>query len=315
MSRQVHLGLDVGGTATRWVACGADGAVLGRGQVCGATGHIFNATEKQRLVDAMTGVAQALASADMVAITATAGMTGYGSTVAPEVKRLIEGTLGVLPTSIALLDDIVLAYVAHFEPGAGHLISSGTGSIGVHVTSAGEIIRVGGRGILVDDAGSGSWIALRALDQIYRLHDHDGDFGRVAQLADRLFEMIGGSAWHDVRQYVYGGDRGRIGQLALAVSRAAEDGDTVALKIIEQAGAELVALGTALSARAGELPICLIGGVLELHPVILETIRIGLKGVAVSRGGADAPMVAARLNTGHRQGWKTILYSWAHSQG
>lgn len=315
MSRPVHLGLDVGGTACRWVACAADGAVLGRGQVSGATGHIFNPAEKTRLGEALINVNDALARADLTAVSVSAGITGYGASVAEPVKVLVQEVFGVGPDAIALLDDIVLAYLAHFAPGQGHLISAGTGSIGVHVSVSGEIVRVGGRGILIDDGGSGSWIALRALDQIYRSLDHQGSFKQVEQLAGRIFAVIGGAEWHDVRQFVYGGDRGRIGALAVAVARAAEDGDQAALSILRQAGAELAQLATALRWRAGELPIRFVGGVFALHPAIFEEITAVLAGAEVSRGASDAALAAAQLQIGERRAWTDILDAGAAAPG
>ena len=134
MSRSVHLGLDVGGTASRWVACNADGLVLARGQAAGATGHVFNPAEKDRLQAVLAVIAQALAQQALVAVRVTAGITGYGAVVADAVKALVHDSFGLVPASILLMDDIVLAYLAQFEPGQGHLVSAGTGSVPVSNT-------------------------------------------------------------------------------------------------------------------------------------------------------------------------------------
>jgi N-acetylglucosamine kinase-like BadF-type ATPase len=307
MTSPVHLGLDVGGTASRWVACAPDGVVLARGEAAGATGHVFNPAEKDRLRLTLEAIAQALGAAGLQASRVTAGLTGYGAIVSDQVKALVGGVLGVGAGGIFLVDDIVLAYIAQFEPGEGHLISAGTGSIGVHVTASGAMIRVGGRGILIDDAGAGSWIALQALDHIYRALDRHGSFDAVEPLAELLFAQIGGQAWHDVRQFVYGGDRGRIGTLAVAVARAAEAGDATALAILRQAGGELARLALALSGRAGDHPIRFIGGVLDLHPVIFAEIQACLPAQAVSRAIGDAALAAARLQSGQRQAWIALL--------
>ncbi|MBP0574616.1 hypothetical protein J8J27_28305, partial [Mycobacterium tuberculosis] len=57
MSGRVHLGLDVGGTATRWVAVGDDGRELRRGAAGGATGHVFHPTEQARFAAMLAAVA------------------------------------------------------------------------------------------------------------------------------------------------------------------------------------------------------------------------------------------------------------------
>ena len=306
--RQVHLGLDVGGTASRWVACDADGQVIARGSVGGATAHVFNPAERQRLGTALAQLAEAVAAAGLEPVGLVGGLTGFGAAAAREIQTLAGAALGLAPEQVLVTDDIVLAYAAHFQPGQGHLVSAGTGSIGVHVGADGTVTRVGGRGILIDDAGSGSWIALQALDQIYRSFDRTGTFAAVEALAAGIFALVGGTEWHDVRQYVYAGDRGRIGALAVGVARAAEAGDATALDILRQAGTELAGLAKALEARVGERPVAFIGGVLQLHPVIGAQIRAQLPGLDVSQPSIDSALAAARLQIDGAGGqWRATL--------
>ena len=306
--KPVHLGLDVGGTASRWVACDTEGQVVARGSVGGATAHVFNPAERQRLGTALTQLAEAVSAAGLEPTGLVGGLTGFGAAAAPDIQALAGAALGLTGDRVLVTDDIVLAYAAHFHPGEGHLVSAGTGSIGVHVAADGIVTRVGGRGILIDDAGSGSWIALRALDCIYRTLDRTGSFSDVESLAEALFALVGGAEWHDVRQYVYGGDRGRIGALAVGVARAAEAGDAAALDILRQAGSELAALATALQARVGERPVAFIGGVLTLHPAIGAEIRARLPGCDVSLPTIDTALAAARLQPGGAgEPWRTTL--------
>lgn len=305
MMREVHLGFDIGGTASRWVACDALGAVLARGKVAGATGHIFNPAERKRLSDAFGAIAAALAIENLRAVTLAGGMTGYGAAVEVEVKALICEALPVPSDQIMLIDDIVLAYLANFAPGEGHLVSAGTGSIGVHVAADGTVTRVGGRGILIDDAGSGSWIALEALDLLYRAYDHNGNFDALKPLAEAMFKAVGGATWSDVRQFVYAGDRGRIGTLSVAVAEAALAGDVTALDILHRAGDELAGLASALLTRCGSAPVGLVGGVLDLHPAILEQARRSLPGIVIITNKGDAALAAARLNA--NSAWQSVF--------
>ncbi|KKB08636.1 N-acetylglucosamine kinase [Devosia chinhatensis] len=305
MMRDVHLGFDIGGTASRWVACNASGAVLARGKVAGATGHIFNHAERQRLSSAFGAIAKALSAELLQVVTVFGGMTGYGEAVEVEVKALICEALSTKPEQIRLIDDIVLAYLANFAPGEGHLISAGTGSIGVHVAADGIVTRVGGRGILIDDAGSGSWIALEALDLIYRAHDRNGNFDALKPLATAMFKAVGGDSWSDVRQFVYAGDRGRIGTLSVAVAQAASAGDATALDILHRAGTELAALGSALLSRCGNAPVGLVGGVFDLHPAILEQARRSLPGTVIVTNKGDAALSAAQLHA--NSAWQHVF--------
>ncbi|KQT51509.1 hypothetical protein ASG47_00995 [Devosia sp. Leaf420] len=306
--RETYLGLDVGGTASRWVACDKAGQVVARGSVNGATAHVFNPAERERLGTALAEVGNALAAENLQPIGLVGGLTGFGAVATGEVQGLINHALGLRPEQILLTDDIVLAFAAHFQPGQGHLVSAGTGSIGVHVAADGSMTRVGGRGILIDDAGSGSWIALHALDIIYRTLDRTGSFAEVQALADALFALVEGIEWHHVRKYVYGGDRGRVGALAVGVAQAAEAGDATALAILTQAGAHLAELAQALQTRVGERPVAFIGGVLKLHPAIGAEIRKQLAGITVSEPATDTALAAAQLQSNETgRLWRPIL--------
>lgn len=309
--KPVYLGIDIGGTASRWVACDDNGAEIARGRASGATGHLFNPTEKARLAAALTAIAADLAASGLAPRAVTAGITGYGAIVMADMEALLGDTFGLSGEAIVATDDIVMAYLANYAPGQGHLISAGTGSIGVFIGADQGFVRVGGRGILIDDAGSGSWIALNALDRLYRVIDAEGPVGDDNILARHLFAAIGGSQWQDVRQFVYGGDRGRIGMLAMAVANAATEHDPTALAILRQAGAELARLAAALIARVGPRPIGFVGGVLKLHPLILQRIVEDLPGSQVSLLEADTALAAARLPAHGDPRWKPLLQTRA----
>lgn len=311
MTISVHLGLDIGGTASRWVICDGAGNELARGKAGGATGHVFNPAENQRLRDALAVIAGAIDADRFNIASVTLGLTGFGMPVSEAVKAIVSELFGVGSAAIIVTDDVALAYLANFAPGEGHLVSAGTGSIGIHIGADGTFTRVGGRGILIDDAGSGSWIALRALDTIYRVLDHSGSFAAVKGLAEGLFKEVGGADWSDVRQFVYAGDRGRIGTLAVGVAAAAQAGDAAALEILRDAGAELAQLIAALTARIGTRPAGFIGGVLALHPVIVEEIRNALPGGDIRLLGGDASLAAAQLQGRDPYGWRDTLKAMA----
>ena len=292
------LGIDTGGTASRWVLIDAEGTLIARGAASGATGHIFNPVERERLLKAIQTIAADLppgAKIERVCL----GLTGLGSGVIGDVAALVAEVLKMEPTAILVSDDMELAFRAAFAPGAGHLISAGTGSIGLHIAADGRTIRVGGRGLLIDDGGSGTWIALQALDQLYRRIDETGGPAEATILAEELFAAMGGDDWDATRAFVYGSDRGRIGTLAQAVAKAATRGDVLALDIFHRAAVELARLGLALSSRAGDHPIGFVGGIIGLHPTIKTALTAALSGHAVVFPTIDAALHAAnRARTG-----------------
>lgn len=293
---QGFLGIDIGGTASRWVHLGEDGAVATRGASGGATGHTFNPVEREKLAAVLAEIAS-VSGARPAAV--TIGATGLGPRAYDDVKVMVADLLGTPRESVLTMDDMELAYRAVFAPGAGHLIAAGTGSVGLHLFADGNTIRVGGRGLLIDDGGSGTWIALRALDLIYRRIDETGGPAEASILAATLFEAMGGSSWDDTRAFVYGGDRGQIGQLAQKVAAAAEAGDPLALRILADAGVELARLGLALVKRTQKLPIGYVGGVIRLHPAIKQSLLAALPGQDVSFPETDAALHAAQMARTH----------------
>ncbi|MGV8952772.1 MAG: N-acetylglucosamine kinase [Cypionkella sp.] len=287
-----YLGIDIGGTASRWVLVDGEGIVVAQGSAAGATGHVFNPTERDRLLGALETIAAAVRGFSPIG--ACLGMTGLGEDAHGAVRDMVTALFGIEPRAIALSDDMQLAFRATFAPGTGHLVSAGTGSIGLHVRADGTMVRVGGRGHLIDDGGSGTWIALMALDQLYRRIDETGEPGDAGRLAEELFAAMGGSSWDDTRSFIYGSDRGKIGTLAQAVARAARQGDPVATAVLQQAAIELARLAQALIARAGPLPVAVVGGITTLHPLIRSGLEAELLGAVISFPQIDAAAHAAQ---------------------
>lgn len=294
-----YLGIDIGGTASRWVVVDDAGILLDRGVAPGATGHLFNPVERERLTTTLAAITDAVRNHSPIA--ACLGVTGLGEAVHAEARNLVAALFAIDSRAIRLGDDMELAFRATFAPGTGHLVSAGTGSIGVHLTADGQLIRVGGRGLLIDDAGSGTWIALTALDQLYRRIDETGGPADATILAAELFGEMGGDGWDQTRSFVYGSDRGRIGTLAQAVARAATKGDPVANSILARAAVELARLAKALIARAGPLPVAFIGGIITLHPSIKPALQAELSHAVVSFPEIDAAAHAAQWARQTRQ--------------
>jgi len=292
MAGALWLGIDMGGTATRWVAQNAGGAVVARGTQAGATGLLFDPASRAAFVAALAGCATAAPGPLHGAVL---GITGSGLHPDDDLIATAAGALGLAPARVCALNDMVLAWHTAFPRGGGHLVLAGTGSVGLSVDGTGRITLVGGRGALIDDGGSGAWIALRALDRVWRAIDRAGRPEGVDILARHLFAAIGGDDWEDTRRYVYGRDRGAIGTLATAVAAAALDGDAIALEILQGAGHELARLGRDLIARCGDAPVGLTGGVLALHPAIADALRADLPGVDLQPMTLDAAAHAAAM--------------------
>lgn len=291
------LGIDAGGTATRWRLVEEDGKCVAQGSVDPLTGHLFSAAAEDRarqIVDAMAKAV--LHSGQPVGI--VAGITGLTrDTPAEATMRALLGTaFNLAPAKVFVAEDMWIAYLSYFALGEGILIYSGTGSIGYYLSPDKEVIRVGGRGNLIDDGGSGFWIAREALKAILRTEEETPGEGWSTTLGTCMAGALGGTDWNVVRAFVYGGDRGKIGELARVVGDAAERGDTIAEGILRAAGTELARLANALFKRLAPRPVALVGGAFRIHPMIGDAFRRDLLApVDVINSDVDAALTAGRL--------------------
>lgn len=262
------LGLDVGGTSTRWALARADGSVLAEGKASGFSGQqMASGSGRERVMQALSEVAAQVATSGASLSALWAGVTGHDEQSGPGLRRLMARVFGLPEAAVTVGNDVEIAARLLFAPGAGHLVYAGTGSIGVHIDAQGRVHRVGGRGGMLGDEGSGYWISRKALAQVWRMEDDKPGAGVSTPLAQSLFAAIGGSSWDATRRFVHRSTRGEFGRLALAVAAAA-DTDPVALVLLQDAGRELARLAKLLAARHGVLPVRLAGRAVQLHPAV-----------------------------------------------
>jgi len=281
------LGIDAGGTETRWALVSAGGEVAGEGQLRGFSALQVRGAERPFVEETLAHMAQSVRAIGQPA-RVHAGLTGFGGD-AEALKALIATPLGLSPSAVTVGSDIETAYRDLFAPGEGYLVYAGTGSVAAFIDERGEIHRVGGRGVIVDDAGGGFWIGREALRRVWRDEEERPGEWPSSPLAVEIFASVGGSDYAHTRRYVYEGTRGDVGRLALAVARAA-DRDAAARAILASAGVELARLAHVLIARFGPRAVALSGRAATLHPLIAQSMRESLP------AGSD---VALRPCRGH----------------
>ena len=308
------IGLDAGGTQTRWAVVDASAGVRVQGQYQGQRQGQVGGISALQLHDAAGRAAVAAALAEIAAAVGAggaggaagaagtvhavvAGVTGFDAAQRPLLCEMLAQAFGVEAHAVQALSDIELACHAAFAPGEGYVLLAGTGSIAAFIDVEGVLQRAGGRGAVIDDAGGGHWIAREALRQIWRAEDNAPGVWRQSALARRVFERLGGSDWAQTRQWVYGAgaSRGALGTLALAVAAAADE-DPAALAILQAAGTELARLAGALVQRFGTRPLALAGRVFDLHPIIQARLQEALPtATSVKRLLQPAQVEAARM--------------------
>jgi N-acetylglucosamine kinase-like BadF-type ATPase len=291
--KRFGLGIDAGGTQTRWALANEDG-IAAEGAVRGMSA--LQVGKGDHVPEAMAELAAAVRDHGAPSHV-HAGFTGFGENI-ETLRGLIAAPFGLAPGAVTLASDMEIAFLDLFAPGGGYMVYAGTGSVAAFVDAEGTLHRAGGRGVIVDDGGSGFWIARQAMRHVWRIEDEAPGSWRQSPLAVALFDAVGGSDWAKSREYIYGGDRGAVGRLAVAVATAA-DKDPAACEILAAAGTELARLAFAMTKRYGTRPVALAGRAAAVHPLIFETMRARLPAaMAVEMRAANGHHAAARIALG-----------------
>ena len=286
---QIGLGIDAGGTQTRWALATADGGIVAEGAVGGLSAlqmtHEEGRAKVRRQLTELAREVLARGRPQRIRF----GVTGFGGEGAA-LQAVLSGLFELPLEDIILSNDIEIAYLTSLAPGEGYLIYAGTGSIGAFIDSDGTFHRAGGRGVVLDDGGGGFWIAREALRHVWRNEDEQPGRWHASRLSRAVFAHIGSDDWAASREFIYTQERGAVGKLALAVAASAEF-DPVAADILNRAGEELARLAQALISRHGLRPVVLAGRASTLHPLILASMREVL--------GRDVPLTHAPIQPHH----------------
>ena len=288
------LGIDAGGTQTRWALAAPSGAIVAEGHVAGLSALQMASASGRQTVRANFAQLAVDVLRHGRPRRVRAGLTGFGGD-GDQLQRWLSELLQLGSSAITLCSDIEIAYLDSFAPGQGYLVYAGTGSIGAWIDEHHQFHRAGGRGVMLDDGGGGFWIAREALRRIWRLEDEVPGAWRDSPMARAVFDHVGGSDWSCSRQFIYGQERGEVGKLALAVAATA-DLDPAAADILRAAGIELARLAKALLGRFGERPVVLAGRASTLHPSIVDAMRRALPPTTLlTQAAGHAHYAAARL--------------------
>lgn len=271
------LGIDGGATATKWALRKADGTFI-EGNSGPIDGHIYRSESKERLEKVLKEIK--ITSGSEIVTSIYAGLTGLGKEGEAEVMQLIKKEFPQARVELAL--DIVLGYRANFDLGAGIFLYAGTGSIAIHISKSGEIIRSGGWGYLLGDEGAGYWIGREAIRESVKSLDMKV---QLEALDREILKSIGANNWDEVKAFVYSNDRSAIAALSSTVVSLAKTGDTKSIKILQTAGIHLSELVERIELVIGNtgLPVVIGGGIAGASPLLVETIGAKLnRSVVVS---------------------------------
>jgi len=170
---------------------------------------------------------------------------------------------------------------ANAPQGPAVMAIAGTGSSVLAKTLTGEIVRIGGRGTVFGDDGSGYGIAVRAMRAAAFAYDRCGPETR---LLGAFQDALNLSEFNALTPWSIHAQKRDIARLSELVTRLAEEGDAVALGCVEEE-ARLLAeqIGAAVKRlNAGRtVPLFLNGGVVERNALFRKCLERHLATMAV----------------------------------
>ncbi|MGJ6963866.1 N-acetylglucosamine kinase [Streptosporangium sp. G11] len=318
------LGLDIGGTSSRALLLDASGRRAGYGRAPGgnpaAHGNVVAVANIGLALElALRGVDPGLVAGAVI------GLAGGGA-LDHRVFDLMWAATG-LRVPPRLTGDLGIAFAAGTAEPRGTALIAGTGAIAARIEDGEPVTIADGLGWLLGDQGSGFWLGREAAAAAAHALSRGDAGGRLTRLvAGALLEgepfppapaappsparrgvgeMGGGAAGTAeemralaIRLVVHAQSRPplELARLAPLVSRAAAEGDPVALEIVSTA-ARLLCETVAEVRQAGETsPIVLAGSVLTSEGPVASAVRerLGPSTVLAGDGAGAAAWLAGR---------------------
>lgn len=276
-----YLGVDGGGTKTRFLLVDADARPLAQAEL-GTTWYPQVGLDGAAAV-LEAGVAQVLTAAGIATeqlAMAFFGLPGHGENAA------VAAQLDALPAAILghhryrCDNDMICGWAGSLACRDGINLIAGTGAMG-YGQRLGHGARSGGWGDLLGDEGSAYWIALRGLNAYTRMSDGRLPPGPLHAIVKRALQLTRDL---DLCARIYGEDtrsRTEIARFSVLVSEAAQAGDAQAQQIYRDAGRELAQLAIALRAALGfadgePVPVSYSGGAFHAGEWLLAPLREAL---------------------------------------
>lgn len=272
------LGIDGGGTKTKFTLCGADGTILAENiqptshYLQGGLEHVT-----QVLLSGLTAVCAAGGIAREDILHAFVGCPGFGDTksATPGILSAVKKAMDGIPHSVG--NDCESSLAGALAGACGISLIAGTGSIGCGRNAAGTVLRCGGwHHAIGSDEGSGYWISFQLLKEFTRQSDGRDE---KTPLYDAVMQALDITTPGDVITRVvdeWGMDRTRVASLSRMISDLYDRGDPHAVQILAEAARELSEIAEALYRQlgfTGQIPVSYTGGVFSLGERLLAPLR------------------------------------------
>lgn len=272
----IWIGIDGGGTKTKFLAVNETGKRLGS-YITGGTYYHLEGIETvcTRLIE---GISAVKGNNDILGI--CFGMPGFGESGTSDDEAVEKIRSSLSPYELYVVNDVEAGWAGSLALSAGVNIVAGTGSIAYGRNQDGISARSGGWMEFFSDEGSGYWLGRRALELFAKQSD-----GRLPK--DKLYELLGAylnlqddNEMNSLVRDTYAPSREKTASLQRILFEAAKAGDRSAIKLYEEAGRELamIADATIRKLQFSSTPtLSYSGGVFETGELILKPFRDSMK--------------------------------------
>jgi N-acetylglucosamine kinase len=268
--------LGVDGGATKTVALiGTRTRILGRGESGSSNYHNIGAVAAGKAIRTAVANAKKQARLERRRVeTAVVALAAVDSTGDMRIARRFVRRANVAQTTFLIHDSVAALYAATGgDPGI--IVNSGTGCFAAGLNRAGEYVRVGGWGYLIDDRGSAFDIGMKAITLGFRMMD-----GRTprTELVTLLRTRLGVRMFDEILDGIYSNRIGveEIAQLAPSVSKRAGQ-DKVCKQILMEAGTSLAELACTAARRLRitetSFPLAMVGGCFKSGRYFVERFK------------------------------------------
>ena len=278
------LGIDGGGTRTRASIVDVDGVDGDRTLAFAESGSIKRlrvgaeaAEENLRAI-----LKDVYAQAGISAVSAAS--CGVASATMPGITEWITAVFNDFRVARSeVVGDHIIALDAAFHGGPGILQIAGTGTNTIGRAQDGAFESAGGWSSRLGDEGSGYWIGLHAIRRALNAYDRD----EPTQVLKKVGEIWGTPTMDQLINIGDGTPAPDFAALAPAINDLAEGGDLVAIGVLRQAAADLVANVLLVRSKLrhkhaieGEVPVAWTGSVIDKMPIVREAFFAGLRAAA-----------------------------------
>ena len=256
-------GIDGGGTTTTAVVCDECGKIQGSFKA-GSINHYGVGLEKARenYVAIKEQLIRLLGSEPDITYIGNSALDGEAT---DEVVQQLVG--GIFHKKILMHSDVYIALLGFTRGASGALLISGTGSMACAIDQEGNFHTSGGWGQILGDEGSGYHLGMAGIQAAIHFHDQ---MAPPTLLLERLLAFYRLNNLADLIEIVYGSspEKGNIAAFAIEVEKAAQQGDEVSIRLIDDEVEWLIRLSESILKKSGVKCLGLYGSMLVKSPII-----------------------------------------------